>query len=442
MKVLLSFAFCVLACMSASAATPGSLDPTFGIAGIVATPVQYDASAESVLVQSDRKILVVGSSWNSITGAVSPMVLRYNANGILDATFGNGGTVLTPFGIGSNFTSRNSGALQADGKIVVLFSPWNGSNFDAGVLRYNLDGTLDITFGTGGKVSTPIGGGDDQAVSMVIQADGKIVVAGYTYNGANYDVALLRYTVSGVLDTGFGNGGRVVIPVGAGDDKAYSVVLQADGKIVIVGVTAVGIQNEFLLLRINIDGSVDNAFGNGGRVVTPIGSSNDRAYGVVVQPNGQILVAGITYNGSADDYALCRYNGNGSLDAAFGNAGKVMILAGNKTFYKPSLILQPDGKILFAGSTYNGTNNDFALLRYNNNGSIDSKFGVGGKVVTSIGSGDDAPEAIGLQPDGKIIAAGWTERATGLSSDVALVRYQNPLNGGNINLSILMLLLD
>lgn len=334
-----------------------------------------------------------------------------------DSCFGVGGKVTTPFG--SNVDDANGMVRQPDGKIVLAGYTYNGNDNDFAVARYNPDGSLDTSFNGSGKVTTAIGTGNEQANAVALQADGKIVLAGYTYNGSNYDFAVVRYNPGGSLDTSFNGSGKVVTAIGTNIDLAYSLAIQPDSKIVVAGATYSGTY-DFAVVRYNPDGSLDTGFNGSGKAVTAIGSSHEQARDVAIQNDGKIVLGGYSSNGSNNDFALVRYNANGSLDTTFNATGKVTTgFVG--TDEGRSLLLQPDGKLVLAGFTSNGTNQDFALARYNANGSLDNTFGVAGKVTTDLGSTVDQVNDITVQFDGKIVATG--SYSNGGNNDFALARY-------------------
>jgi uncharacterized delta-60 repeat protein len=244
---------------------------------------------------------------------------------------------------------------------------------------YSQPGSLDLSFGSNGKVVTAIGSGYDYGYSAAIQSDGKIVVAGYRYNGSNDDFALVRYNADGSLDNTFDSDGKVTTAIGSGSEEGFSVAIQIDGKIVVAGYSYNGLNHDFALVRYNADGSPDNTFDSDGKVTTAIGSGNDIAYSVAIQSDGKIVVAGESPNGSDDDFALVRYNTDGSLDNTFDSDGKVTTAIGSSTDDGQSVAIQSDGKILVAGYSYNGSNGDFALVRYNADGSLDNTFDSDGK---------------------------------------------------------------
>jgi uncharacterized delta-60 repeat protein len=399
-------------------AADGDLDTSFSGDGKQTTAIGSGTDeANSVVLQSDGKIVAAGYSHNGTNNDFA--VVRYNTDGSLDTTFDTDGKVTTA--IGSGIDAAYSVVLQSDGKIVVAGYSYNGTNDDFAVVRYNTNGSLDTTFDTDGKVTTDIGSSQDQAYSVVLQSDGKIVVAGYSSNGTNTDFAVVRYNTNGSLDTTFDTDGKVTTDIGSGTDVAWSVVLQSDGKIVAAGYSHNGTNTDFAVVRYNTDGSLDTTFDTDGKVTTAIGSGTDIAFSVVLQSDGKIVVAGHSYNGTNDDFAVVRYNTNGSLDTTFDTDGKVTTAIGSGTDAAYSVVLQSDGKIVAAGYSHNGTNNDFAVVRYNTDGSLDTTFDTDGKVTTAIGSGSDAAYSVVLQSDGKIVVAGYSYNGT--NDDFAVVRY-------------------
>ena len=408
--------------LSPAFGAPGDLDLTFGSGGKV--NIDFGSSSEygsSVAVQSDGKIVVAGSSfWNLANKDFA--LARYTTTGAFDTSFGNGGKVTTA--IGNDDDVGVSVAVQSDGKIIVAGYSWNGSYSDFALVRYTTAGALDASFGSGGKVITPVSSSYDFGRSVALQSDGKIVVAGDSYNGSNYDFALVRYTASGALDASFGSGGKVTTAIGSNNDGGYTVALQNDGKIVVAGYSSNGSNSDFALVRYMAAGALDTSFGNGGKVTTAIGSSTDIGNSVAVESDGKIVVAG--YSTGADgyaDFALARYTAAGALDASFGSGGKVITPVSSNDDHGYSVAVQSDGKIVVAGYSSNGSNSDFALVRYTAAGALDASFGSGGKVITDLGSKEDYGYSVALHSDGKIIVAGSSIPPPG-TYNFALARYE------------------
>lgn len=414
MSLLLGVAL-VLGVRSAAGA-PGSLDPSFSGSGVVTTAVGTSADqANALALQPDGKIIAAGFSQGS---TLDFALVRYSPDGSLDTGFGSGGKVTTA--VGASLTSL---ALQPDGKIVAAGRGWNGSNYVFELARYLPNGSLDTSFGNGGIVVTAVPSADAGIFAVALQPDGKIVVAGDVYSVFD-EFALARYEPNGSLDTSFGSGGTVETAFTSANAVASGLALQSNGKIVVAGYSSPDPRHtSFALARFNPNGSLDTGFGSGGKLTTSIGGSDDEAFAVALQPDGEIVVAGESYVSPQYRFALARYKPDGSLDVSFGSGGTVTTAVANASpgDYAYALALQPDGKIVAAGDAYGGLGYEFALARYNANGSLDSSYGSGGKLTTTIGAGADA-HAIALQPDGKAVVAG--DALINSHQEFALARYR------------------
>ena len=410
-------------------ATDGDPDPTFGNGGKVTTAINGNfGSAYDVVVQPDGKILAAG-----VTSSAGVLV-RFNANGSFDTSFGSGGKVTN----GSFDVGFRSVVLQPDGKIVVAgavgtdrdLDPFNG-NF--GLARFNANGSLDTNFGNGGVITTDFAGLGDGNRDVELQPDGKIVTVGFAgrdnRNGTSqFDFALARFNANGSLDTSFGSGGKIIADFANGTDSASSVKVQADGKIVVAGTTTSasgGLNRNFALARFNANGNLDTTFGTGGKVTTDFFGDTDMAGDLALQSDGKIVLAGGAKPAdSASDFALARYNANGSLDTTFGNGGKVTTDFDGFPDFINHIALQANGKIVAVGNANKAMSIDAALARYNANGSLDTDFGSGGKVIAQF-AGDSDGNGVALQPDGKIVLAGGAQSNSGGSLLFALARYVN-----------------
>ena len=398
---------------------PGSLDTSFGRGGKVMGTI----GASALAIEKDGKLVAAGTSnTGPIAGSGSDAgenrfaLVRYNANGTLDGSFGRGGKVTTPIVLGEGDclggpptggagASASALAIQKDGKLVAAgggsCGRFRGGDF--ALARYNANGTLDGSFGRGGIVTTPTGG----ASALAIQKDGKLVAAGGSDNG----FALVRYNANGSLDGSFGRGGIVTTPVGSGAGASV-LAIQQDGKLVAAGSSRNGHVGVFALVRYNANGTLDKSFGRGGKVTTPIigrGADADRPYpslsALLIQQDGRLVAAGSSQNGSDGVFALVRYNANGTLDRSFGRGGKVTTMIGPGAGAN-ALAIQQDGKLVAAGerraTRSDGPGGVFALVRYNANGALDGSFGRGGIVTTPLGGAS----ALAIQQDGKLVAAG------------------------------------
>ena len=413
----------------ASTVLPVNGAPTFAPAapgtGKLVTDIgsATDDKGYSVTVQSDGKIVVAGTSNSG--GNYDFAVVRYHANGTLDTSFNGTGTLLTNIG-GVSIDQGNSVTVQADGKIVVAGYSTSGGSNNFAVVRYNANGSLDTGFNGTGTLVTDIGiGSNDGGNSVTVQPDGKIVVAGYSTSGGSNNFAVVRYTANGSLDTSFNGTGNRVTDIGSGsNDWGSSVTVQADGKIVVAGTSNSGGNYDFAVVRYNVDGSLDPGFNGTGTRVTDIGSgSNDWGNSVTVQADGKIVVAGDSSSDGTSTFAVVRYNADGTLDTGFNGTGTLVTGIGNSIWEEGSSVtVQADGKIVVAGYTLSDGSENFAVVRYNANGSLDTSFNGTGKLVTDIGSGSaDRGRSVTVQADGKIVVAGYSD--SGGSNDFAVVRY-------------------
>jgi uncharacterized delta-60 repeat protein len=421
----------------------GDLDLTFGgvfvsrdRAGKVMTDFNHSTDlANAVTVQADGKLVVVGTTYinNDYTNE-DFAVARYNLNGTLDKTFGVGGKVQTDFpGLAA---VASSVVIQPDGKIVVAGGAFLLFTFvgDFKVVRYNSDGSLDTTFGNGGIVTTTFPEGS-YAFALELQSDGKIIAAGTVFvafdpgESSDTDFALARYNPDGTPDATFGNSGQVTTNFVGFEDDAFSVLIQPDGKIVAVGsANDPATFYDFAAVRYLSNGTIDTTFGVAGKVRTDFGDQNfDRARSAVLQPDGRIVADGfaISQNGLSQNFAVARYTSNGVLDTTFSGDGKTEIDFGNCCQSATKVLLQSDGKIItVGGSNGESSEDDFLLARLNPGGSLDNTFGVGGKVRTSFGDLNGGANGAAFQ-GAQIVAVGFQATFTERWSDFALARYLN-----------------
>ena len=432
MKIALLFAACMLLCpyrLTWAADKGGRLDPSFKSRGrIILTDVgdgTFEA-AQAIAVQPDGKIVAVGSSTPAAGPSSDFALVRYESTGRIDRQFGDNGRVLTDLtGTGSS-DQASAVAIGSIGRIVVAGFSKAGRTSDFAVARYNPDGTPDNTFNSTGNVLTNFGG-DDVGTAVAIDWNDKIVVAGFSNAGGTLDFAVVRYGVDGTLDTTFNGTGRVLTDISIGSvDFATAVVIQSDGKIVVGGRSeASGIRFDFSLVRYNPNGTFDLTFNTTGKVVTDFtgSGSDDTLQALAIQSNGKIVAAGRSDASGHPSFAMARYTTTGILDSTFNVTGKVLTAFDSGNAMANAVVIQSDGKIVAAGSFADGISNhsDFALARYNtDDGTLDTTFNSTGKVVTNIG-GFEIAYGVGIQSDGKIVAAGYSD--VNGTSDFALLRY-------------------
>ena len=341
-------------------AADGSLDSTFASSGVAKVTVGSRGRAQAMVLQADRKIVVVG--YAVVNGTEQFAVVRLLANGSPDPGFGAAGIVVTPFG--TRDARAQAVALQSDDKIVVGGWARNSSNRDLALARYTTSGTLDPDFGLGGKLTLGVGAGNDEIDAIAVQpADGRIVVGGYAADGSEYDLLVARFTDHGQPDASFNTTGQNRISLGDGVEIGRALLLEPGGGILLAGETRVGGTAQFAVARVDGDGILDATFHGGGTVSTPIG---DLAEGRAIAPasHGRFVVVGTARtSGMFTGFAAARYLSDGSIDPTFGTAGIATFPIGNKSDEVYGVALQADGGIVLAGSARTGTNLNFAFAR-------------------------------------------------------------------------------
>jgi uncharacterized delta-60 repeat protein len=415
-------------------AAAGDLDTSFGVGGKVVTDVSQagssDEHANDVAIQPDGKIIAVGDAVNSTNGTSDFAVIRYNPDGSLDTSFGIDGVVLTDFNKSTDMAFAI--ALQADGMIVVAGSASTPNlAYTFAVARYTPIGELDQSFGAAGKVTVFFNkifeGGKSLrplVASMIrdvaIQSDGKIVLAGFADN----NFGLARLSADGSLDLNFGAGGKTILSFGGRKDgsAAYSVATQivdSEERIVAAGLASTyQTVSDFALTRLRSDGTPDLTFGSQGKVITALSRGEDQVNDLVIDASNRIVAAGRT----GQNYAIARYNVDGSLDRTFDRDGEVTTDFFGFDDWGNSVAIQPDGKIVVAGwASPHFSSPNFGLARYNSDGSLDNSFGANGKLITDFSGQSALANALVLQPDSKVVLLGTT--FTNVASSFALARY-------------------
>ncbi len=343
------------------------------------------------------------------------------APGDLDLTFGAGtGKVMTAIGTGHDHGQAI--ALQPDGKIVVAGFCRGASNDDFCLARYQANGTLDPSFNSTGKVISPIASSKDVGKAIALQPDGKIVVAGHCLNGSNWDFCLARYLVNGALDLSFNTTGKVISHIGSSPNYVFTIALHPDGKIAVAGYCWNGSNYDVCLARYLPNGTLDASFGSSGKVISHIDSYSRGGNAIALQSDGKIVFAGNCLNGSNWDFCLARYLANGMPDAGFGSDGKAISPIRSSDDLAFAIALQPDGKMVVAGYCGVHTKYNLCVARHKSDGTLDTSFGKGGTVISPIGTVDGRYQAIALQPDDKIVLAGFC--SSDRTYDFCLARYE------------------
>jgi uncharacterized delta-60 repeat protein len=422
-KLVLSGLAGIAGLASATPGVPGTIDETwaplsvFGAGKLVMTVAagRFNA-ANAVAIQADGKIVLAGECGNEFCAA------RLQVDGSPDTSFNGTGAVTTQIGV--SVGTATAVAIQVDGKIVLggwCVSAGTAPNFCA--MRYNADGSLDSTFNGTGKVINVVDNSLDQRLTaVVIQPDGKIVLGGWCGNS----FCAVRYLSNGSLDTAFNGSGKVVT---SGIGRANAMALQADGKIVMAGICG----GVFCAARYNTNGSLDSSFNGTGTVSTP---GTFEATTVAIQADGKIVLTG-----NCPSFCAVRYRTDGSLDFGLNQSGVAFVSFFVNGGYGRAAAVQPDGRIVLAGTCLtSGNDRDFCILRYDSDGRVDYQFGyyVGlGIVTTPVAGVQDEVKAMVIQPDGKIVIAGSCTVGSNALTNFCAVRYDGgPFAAQNCKLDI------
>jgi uncharacterized delta-60 repeat protein len=404
--------------------TDGTPDNSFSGDGYVTIDFSStDDSFFGLALQADGKIVAVGSNYDNVRDRIA--MARFNPDGTLDNSFSGDGKQVTDL-IGGAVAAAV--AIQQDGKIVIAGYFNKAGVYSMAIARYLPDGSIDVAFADNGfRFITS--GWNSNAKTLAIQNDGKIIAAGVTLNELNImKFMLVRLNSDGSLDPAFSEDGIQISDVSDNDALINDIALQTDGKLVVAGAArTLGFQ-DFIVVRYNADGSLDNSFSGDGIAIGGVNdtqsSAGASASSLAIQPSGKIMIAG-TYLYSIA-YAVATYNSDGMLDNNFGTSGIMKDFKhSGRTSFNASAV-QQDGKILTTGVTQTSPEKlDFVVIRYNKDGSYDNSFSEDGKVMANFGLGGATAKAIAIQPDGKIVVAGEFWNGSNGSFSIALIRL-NP----------------
>ncbi len=399
----------------------GTLDSTFNSTGIRISDLgSTDDKLAQMLVQPDQKVLAIG--YDNINKNI--VISRYKTDGSYDSTMGTNGLA-----IGPSFEPLTA-ALQADGKIIV--GGFTGSNSQGITLsRHHTNGTIDSTFGTNGLVVARISVGLDICKDVKIQTDGKIVVFAEIDNGSiSTNVGILRFLPTGVPDSTFGLNGAIEVVNAIGtDDEAVAGAIQPDGKILVVGSVS---KSDVFAMRFHVDGRPDSSFGTNGLVVTDVSSNRaDIAYNMRLTVNGRIVVVGRHHSSAGIRCFILRYQSNGTIDNSFGAGGRLLYspLTVMNGAMATDIELQSDQKIVVISEVTNLSQPpfgpDFYVSRFSATGLLDTSFGTQGHTLTKMmgANSGGTPSRVRIQNDGKILVAGVAGITASNNNDIGIARY-------------------
>jgi uncharacterized delta-60 repeat protein len=379
----------------------GTLDPSFGAGGFVETIVSTTGSRSSaVAVQPDGRILLAGRK--TVTGGADGAIVRYLSTGAVDLSFALNGYLFTPNGGTLNWVDL---LVLQDGRI--LAAGVADASHDHLLAQWNSDGTPDLTFGTNGLASLT-----HAPAAITLDANGNILVVGNTAT----EHVISRYLADGSPDTGFGTNGSTVNGLGSDLAVGTSLVVQSDDHLLVAGSSTLADEENVTMTRYTPTGAIDAAWGIGGTVTTECGSSTETGEGIALQADGKIVV-GVDYE---TGFVVLRHLSDGTLDPAFGVDGQVYTFVGANQSYVKDIIVQPDGALLVGGRAFQNAGWAFAAVRYLGDGSLDPTFGNAGIALSSTFGQSYWPEDMALQPDGRLILAGWRQFST---DRFCMIRY-------------------
>lgn len=429
-------------------ALPGDLDNTFGGSFgryyINIFPNQYDG-ATAIARQPDGKLILAGTCFSG--DAAQFCVVRRNADGSQDSSFGSNafnipGAML--FGVSSGIDEPSAIALQPDGKIIIAGTciAFNIRSFC--FLRMTPNGFADGSFGASGRINQVVGAGDAAVRAVLIQPDGKYVLAGTCFDGTFNTLCAARFLPNGAFDNSFGNQGRRFFSV-TSDARGFAAALRGDGRILIAGSCNNGAS--MCVGRLTASGNIDGSFAQVDELIPTNGiaiassGGNDSANSIAIQPDGKIVLGGSCPLNGQSAFCATRLDANGFPDGDFGMLGAPDRIArfslGTTNAVASAVALQNDGRILLVGSCL-GATSDFCLLRLNDNGSADQGFGSFGVVKTNVIDAGDFGYATLIQPDGKIVVAGQcAESFAPTDAAMCIARYEGgPLGARNCSFDI------
>ena len=412
----------------------GELDATFGVNGIRTFDQKSFESIVDFAVQPDGKIVATGFTEDD--GESKMIVLRYLPNGTLDGNFvGLEASFLPSTNIAQAI------ALQPDGKILIAGYATNAQaptvyNEELVVLRLNSNGIPDNSFGTNGATILNLGI-NERPVSIRVTTNGKILVAGNAFANTTSSFFATRLNSNGSIDNSFGVNGLNVVYISNGLwNYCQEMELQPDGKILLAGEVKAFNGNNFALIRLNPDGGYDPTFSGDGKTTLNVSSTDDGAQAMLLTPDGKILLGGYALDADGKtEIALARFNADGSLDDSFGNAGKVLAQMGTDYGSVADLCATAMGNIIVTGTAKRYPSYfDFFLAKYKSDGSPDQSFGNQGITYTDYDGHYDGISSAEILPDGRILVAGTGVKISNSISEFLLARYWQGEGSGTSNI--------
>lgn len=408
--------------------TSGTLDVSYGNNGKIILPV---SAAEFIIYDakllSDESLICAGLIKENDLSSQNIFIAKIKADGSYDTNFN--GTGWVSIDIEGKDQYARSLTIQSDGKIVAAGYHFNGSNFDMGVVRLNENGSLDNGFDGDGKLTLNFGS-TDNVNKVLLTSDNKILLAGRIYNGINSDIALVKLSNDGSVDKDFGVEGVSAIDLSNKNEYVYDALID-DDKIVIGGEGDIDGNSVFLIAKYNSDGSSDLTFGGNGYTTQQVGSAYTSVLSIKKMINGHYLLAGGTNINNQDEFSLVSFSKNGALNPDFSDDGMLTVNAKPGNEYLKNLLVQEDGKIIAAGNVAgNGSISDFGIIRLDDNGDTDDQFGSNGFTFTDFSQGNDNLAMVAITENKKLLAIGNSYLND--SHNIVISKYHNDALSGTV----------
>lgn len=397
----------------------GILDSTFDSDGRQIITFSPGADmVQAVAIASGDRVMVAGRARPVFTDDIA--VARLTAGGVLDSTFDGDGLQTTGLNNQLPFSAAQATTVDSLGRIVVAGFMINTENSDFAVTRYLSNGTLDTSFGTNGFVLIDFGGTQDYANSVAIDSQNRVVVAGYTQNGATFEFAVARLTTAGQPDVTFDGDGKNVISVGPSNDYAYGVDVDSNDRVILAGSSFTGLVNNFAVVCLTTTGGLDNSFDGDGTRVFAFGSGDEYARGVAVDSLNRIVVAGYAFNGVNNDFAVARLLGTGAFDSSFDGDGLQTIDFGGTDDFGRGVAIDSLNRAVVVGDNGTVAGSVMTVARLTTAGALDSTFDGDGRQVVDVAGTFDNAAGVAIDSANRVIIGGDT--LIGTKTDFAVSR--------------------
>lgn len=385
----------------------GALDGSFDGDGRKTLDLKANSNGtgNAVAVDSLGRTVVAGVS-SGVT-VYTFAVARYTPAGALDATFG--GTGIVSFAFGAVYDFLFGMTIDSLDRVVLAGYTENGSGSDFAVARLTAAGALDASFDGDGKQTIPFGTAQFSSTTVAVDSLNRVVVAGTTFNGSNSDFSVARLTVAGALDASFDGDGMQSITFGTGDDTAAGVAIDSLDRVVVAGTTENASVADFAVARLTVGGTLDSSFDGDGKQTIDFGASYEAAFGVAIDSLNRVVVAGYSFNGSDNDFAVSRLTVAGALDPSFDGDGRQTISFGTTNEGAAGVAVDSLDRVVASGGASDGLNSNWAVARLTSAGAVDSSFDADGRQTITFLGGVESATGVAVTSADRVVVGGYSE---------------------------------